>query len=277
MRDFDLRALQLKELEMLEDFAKFCDDNGIVYYLMYGTLLGAARHQGFIPWDDDIDVVMDVKNYRKFLKCARKNYPDKYFVQNYKTDKNVWINWTKIRINGTTSMERNLTDVDIHYGVCMDIFPLVGKPAKKFIKKIIYRAEKLQNTLLNKYYLKVTNAPIGRRAKLLYKIIPEFLRIAFCGLLERIVHIDTHSSEFCYSPDVPGGSGVLYRSVCFSDDKREYLTFEGKKYIVPYNWEEVLTSEYGDWRTPPPVQERDGHGDIIVDLENNYKMYYTGK
>lgn len=277
MRDFDLRALQLKELEMLEDFAKFCDDNGIVYYLMYGTLIGAARHQGFIPWDDDIDVVMDVKNYRKFLKCARKSYPDKYFVQNYKTDKNVWINWTKIRMNGTTSMERSNTSMDIHYGICMDIFPLVGKPARKLRKKLIYRAGKLQKTLLNKYFSEMTGISFGRRAKIMYKIIPDFLRIALCGLLERIIHIDTHASEFCYSPDVPGGSGVLYKSKCFSDDKCEYLTYEGKEYRVPYNWEEILNTRYGDWRTPPPVKERDGHGDIIVDLENDYKMYYTGK
>ena len=277
MRDFDLRALQLKELEMLEDFAKFCDENGIVYYLMYGTLIGAARHQGFIPWDDDIDVVMDIKNCRKFLRCACKRYPDKYFVQNYKTDKNVWINWTKIRMNGTTSMERSNSNIDIHYGICMDIFPLAGYPKSKFRKKLAYRAGKLQSILLNKNFSKMTGASIGRRAKLLYKIIPEFLRTPICSLMERIIYVDTHSKDLCYAPLTPGGTGVLYKSKCFSANRIEHLMYEGKEYRVPHKWEEVLEEGYGDWRTPPPATDREGHGDIIVDLENDYKKYYTGK
>ena len=277
MRDFDLRALQMKEFEMLEDFVKFCDDNGIVYYLMYGTLLGAARHQGFIPWDDDIDVAMDIKNYRKFLRCARKKYPEGYFVQNFKTDHNVWINLTKIRMNGTTSMDRSYSNMDIHTGICMDIFPLAGYPKNKLRKKLAYRAGKLQSILLNKYFSKMSGAPIGRRAKLLYRIIPEFLRIPICGLLERIIYVDTQSEELCYAPYTAGGSGEFYKSECFSGDKTEYLVYEGKEYRVPYEWEKVLETCYGDWRTPPSVTDRDGHGDIIVDLENDYKMYYTGK
>lgn len=277
MRDFDLRALQLKEFEMLEDFKKFCDDNGIVYYLMYGTLIGAARHQGFIPWDDDIDVIMDTKNYRKFLRRARKKYPEKYFIQNFRTEHNMWYNWTKIRINGTTSMERNMSDMDIHYGVCMDIFVMAGKPEKTFGIKLVNKARDIEDILLRKYYAKMTGAKISKRAERLYRIIPEFLRIPVCRLLERIIYVDTHSREYCYCPLMPGGFNPIYKSESFENGKGKYLMYEGKEYRVPYNWEDVLERRYGDWRTPPPESEREGHGDIIVDLENDYKTYYTGK
>ena len=130
-----LRKLQLTELEMLKDVADFCEKNGIEYFLIAGTLLGAVRHGGFIPWDDDIDIGMTFKNYKKFLKLAPKGLPKKYFVQHFTTDPKVSIPWIKVRINGTTSMERHLTNYDIHYGICMDIFLFNGIAENKNRKK----------------------------------------------------------------------------------------------------------------------------------------------
>lgn len=121
-----LREVQLFDLQILKDVVRVCDNNNIKYMISSGTLLGAVRHGGFIPWDDDTDIYMPLSDYKKFLKIAQRELGEKYFVQNYKTDKNYSEMWTQIRANGTTSMPVKAYKFDIHYGMCMDIFPAVG-------------------------------------------------------------------------------------------------------------------------------------------------------
>ena len=146
-----LRNLQLVELEILKDVAKFCDENDIPYYLDCGTLLGAIRHGGFVPWDDDVDICIDWVNYKKFVKLAPKGLPEQYFVQNYRTDPKAAIRWTKIRKNGTTSMERALSKYDIHDGVCIDVFALSGIANNRIRRNIQDKANAIMNVLLQKH------------------------------------------------------------------------------------------------------------------------------
>lgn len=177
MINFDIRELQKIEYKMLKDVTDMCDANGIIYFLSDGTLLGAARHQGFIPWDDDIDICMDVKNYRKFLRIAPKKLPNKYFVQNYKTDHKVGVKWTKVRINGTTSMERAMTNYDIHYGICMDIFVYTGMAQSKIGRWLQHCASIWMNNFLEKYAIQVAKIEVPAKLQLLYMLIPDALRL----------------------------------------------------------------------------------------------------
>lgn len=122
----DLRKIQMCQLQILKDLAKVCDDNNIDYMLACGSLIGAVRHGGFIPWDDDIDVYMTLDNYRKFSIIGQKCLGDKYFVQNWRTEKGYGCFWTQVRMNGTTSMPLHDKDWDIHFGIHIDIFPIIG-------------------------------------------------------------------------------------------------------------------------------------------------------
>ena len=280
MRNFDLRELQKLEYRMLKDVTDLCDENGIVYFLDAGTLLGAVRHQGFIPWDDDIDICMDLKNYKKFIKIAPKKLAEKYFFQNYRTDPKLGIKWSRVRINNTTSMERNMTNYDIHYGVCMDIFVKIGLAESRIGQWVQYQASVWMSTLLEKYVCEASRIETSSKIKLLYKILPESVRLVLIRILERILSINTEKRKYCYNTwfmNPFDKNTVKIPSEYYAPSKRIKLKFEEDMFWVPEEYENCLELNYGDWKKLPPLEERGGHGDIIVDLENSYKKYYTGK
>lgn len=120
----DIKDVQRLELEILLEFDRICKKHGMKYQLYAGTLIGAIRHEGFIPWDDDIDVCMLRSEYDKFLSWVEIELNNKYFFQTYKTDLNYINKFAKIRRNGTLFVEKSVKDLEIHHGVYIDIFAL---------------------------------------------------------------------------------------------------------------------------------------------------------
>lgn len=274
MREFDLRKLQLVELEMLRDVAKFCDQNNIKYWLDSGTLLGAVRHGGFIPWDDDIDISMDYANYKKFLKLAPKGLPEKYFVQNFRTDPKVAIRWSRVRINGTTSMERNMVGYDIHYGICMDIFLRTGISKNRLRRKMQDISLGFMSILLEKYYSEFAYTSVSHKLKLLYKYLPEKIRLLLIYIFEHIAIIDENKCDLCFNIwDSYSSSGKKYSTSIYDIDNMTKIKFEDSEFWAPERYKDYLETTYGEWEKLPPENERGGHGDIIIDFDNSYKMY----
>ena len=111
------------ELELLDYFDKLCRKHNLQYFVDYGTLLGAVRHQGFIPWDDDIDIVMFRGEYEKLKVIAQEEVCEPYFFQNGYTDSMLWA-LSKLRDSRTTAIEFPDYPVSFHQGIFMDIFPL---------------------------------------------------------------------------------------------------------------------------------------------------------
>ena len=135
-----LKEIQLK---MLKEFINICNKLDLKYYVIGGTALGTIRHNGFIPWDDDIDVGMPRHDYEKFILMGQSLLSQGYFIQTHISDPLYPNNFAKIRDSSTTFIEQVVKDIDMHHGVYLDVFPLDGVAPSK-LKKLFF---KLKNKL----------------------------------------------------------------------------------------------------------------------------------
>lgn len=124
--DEKLRKIQLCELEILKEIARICDKNGIHYYLAAGTMLGAVRHQGFIPWDDDADIYMTMEDFWQFEKCCKKDLGSKFFLQTPKSEPYLGQMFFKVRMNGTFMSDDIEKSRLKNQGIWVDIFPMIN-------------------------------------------------------------------------------------------------------------------------------------------------------
>ena len=272
MAENTIREMQKVELEMLIEVDRICKKYNIKYFLVAGTLLGAVRHKGFIPWDDDIDIAMPMDEYRRFCKVAKDELSDQYFLQNYRTDVTSWL-FTKIRKNNTTAIEENRFGSLFHQGIWIDVFPFIGvknddkwllkfNKNVKFIKKIITKKIGLVNSTEGNFLYAIIN-----------KLTPlRLVRFVF-GLLYNRVFQDPRKHTHCNYLWSRSKITARFPTELFSETCE--VEFEGHMFPAPKDWDKYLTIEYGDYMTPPPPEKRNGgsHNIAIVDVNNDYTKY----
>ena len=123
LSDSELQEIHKDLLELLKAFKNVCDKEGIWYTLAFGTVLGAVRHKGFIPWDDDIDIGMTRDNYEKFIKIANTKLSEEFFLQTMETEEETPFYFAKVRKNKTKFIEKYVKDINMNHGIFIDIFP----------------------------------------------------------------------------------------------------------------------------------------------------------
>jgi lipopolysaccharide cholinephosphotransferase len=267
IQDAQLKKLQQLQYETVVELDKICRDNGIKYYIISGTLLGAVRHGGFIPWDDDLDIAMMRGDYDKFNDIAEKLLPEKYFLQNYRTDKFHCRPFTKIRINNTIFEESNISHLNCHKGVYIDIFPLDVVPESKFLRKLhkitLYCLDRAVMSKLK--VLSVQNRTIFKIIMMwiLYFIMYPFPRVWLGENLDRLMKKYNGSKSRFVSITLSsyGYDKQVLEQKIYGDPID--MLFNGYSLMAPEKWEKYLINLYDDYMKPPPLNKRVSRHNII--------------
>lgn len=272
-----MNDLQKVELELLKVFIEICEKLNLNYFLVCGSALGAARHGGFIPWDDDMDVGMYRKDYNKFMELAPALLPEGIFLQNYKTDPQFPQVFAKLRNSNTTYIEKSMSHLHINHGIYIDIFPLDGYPDRPDEqKKLVY---------LKSLYVRQLTCACSLPKTLKGKLSVSAFRLL--GYHKRTAKIAEKYESYISQYPVENSKiicnhGTWYKQRDFISaefyGKGTDIICEGIKVRVPEKLEEYLTALYGDWRTPPPLEKQKGHHYYeICDVEKSYTYYINHK
>ena len=267
-----VRKVQDKILEIMKYIDKICRDNNIEYFIMGGTALGAVRHGGFIPWDDDLDIFMTPSEYEKFKKIFEKENNDKFMIQEWRTTPN-FLEYSKVRMNGTTFIENVYKDnKNMHHGIYVDIMMLHKVPDVKLIEKIVYYESKF----VTLYALSQRNwTPKSKTQKLILYI----LKLLPCKILSKwcyksIYKYDDLESnyKYCYWITPAKFSSGLFEASYF--EKPVDIKFEDTVLLGSKNIKDYLKYRYGDYMKLPSEKERKAsvHA-LIFDTDNDYSKY----
>ncbi|ACD51272.1 LicD family protein [Clostridium botulinum] len=269
--NLSLKDAQMLMVSILKDVHNICEKHGLKYFLDAGTLLGAVRHKGFIPWDDDMDIGMLRDDYEKFLRIAKEELPSHLFLQTFESDKyyDIYQVPCKVRYNGTVLIEKAIGENEkMHNGVYIDIFPYDSLPKHNFVYKI---QRSISGNIL-KSFVRLRDIPekLTLKNKItfsFYKIITKIFtakrRRKFFGAL--VKWNDKNSKYMGYGVDTAWSEYVYKKDDYFDLIK---LEFEGENFYGPKNADAILTELYGDYMTLPKEEERVWHAKEIKKLKN---------
>lgn len=257
-----LRKVQLTQLGIAKDIVKVCEKNGIKVFLDSGSLIGAIRHRGFIPWDDDLDMGMLREDYDKFCEIADKELGAKYRWQTWDNDKDYALPFGKVRKVGTTCIESR-AGRSKENGIWVDILPYDFAPDQEterapFRRKLV--------VLYAGILLKCGYKPWIVHNRVNWKVLIHFAYYKLITLCKsRKALITQYNDCVANQPDhnfVYQQTGKKYYPIEWFKEI-VHVPFEDTTMPVISKYHEWLTRAYGDYMTPPPEEERENRHDII--------------
>lgn len=250
------------EIEILDHIDQVLTGNGIPYFLDGGTLLGAVRHNGFIPWDDDIDLIIPRKYYREALEALVKS-EGPFHVKSRYTDDEYSYMFAKV-IDSRTELDENSLSPDVGLGVYVDLFPLDFLPENETRRKLFMRKMwVLRKIAYNSIFWEYSREKLSRSKKVLSCICNLYgWRKAF----KKIEHLCEKSSAAPtnYVADIVSAPKMYMWTKAIDFESAVSIPFEGKKYPAPGGYDSYLRALYGDYMQLPPVEQRVLHHSFTV-------------
>lgn len=262
------------QLELLKELDRVCDKHGLRYYAVNGTLLGAVRHHGFIPWDDDMDVMMPRPDYEAFKRIAGSEFSGSLYFQDGVSQPGYYRMYGRLRNADTTAVAWMDVGGSKKNGIFIDIFPIDGisrEPKKRHRQQKLLKL--MDDLAIVSVYKDAPAPPIKKMlGRALMRIIGIFLPFdSFIARMEKLrrsmsfeesdlVYIFTHSKALIMKK-----RGLL---------KPLRISFEDVMIPVPADYRSVLRRKYGDYMELPPEEKRGKHHSIFFDPENPYDKYY---
>lgn len=255
-------CIQKLEMKILKEIDRICRKYNIKYMIAYGSLIGAIRHDGFIPWDDDIDICMVRKDYKRFKIICKKEFGNnkeesEYFYQSNDTDPEYFYLFDKIRLNKTVFKESFVSKYNINHGIYVDIFPVDRVPQNKIVRLIHYlRVHFYRTGVMAKY-------PMLKYRDKKKKIIFGVLRIVYYFIPLHYMYERAQKIAEKYNTTDSKLLGSLFSSYhmrdIFAEDIYTDLIehgFEDSIVFIPKKYDSYLTQLYGDYMTLPPENQR---------------------
>ena len=273
------KAIWAVEIDLLIHFDEVCKKYNINYCVYAGSLLGAIRHKGFVPWDDDMDVCLDRENFQKLLDVPQSEFKSPYFLQTAFNDREYFTAYARFRNSKTTGIITNNISENYNNGIYIDVFVLDGyiEDEELFAKQSKERSKCQLH--LNNYYSKLIERK-GVLRKIKYKGIQLFDHciISYDNLIQKHNNIISRYND-CTNRVTLMTHGVFFqkRYWCDKNDLKDLVDvpFEFIKVPVPRNYDEILHHMYGDYMTFPPIEERGKwhDGQLIMEPYIPYDEY----
>jgi len=274
--DEELNLIKRNELMILKEIIRLCEENNLKYYLYGGTALGAIRHKGFIPWDDDIDITLFREDYERLMEILDEHLDEKFEILNSKKQEDYFLPFTKVSLKGTRFEEFWVEQVSFNIGFFIDIFPLDNIPESEFKFKIQYYKCRIYYHLLVNSIVKIeTGSKIN---SFLHKFLHSFLNIIprsdkffkkkYLKSLIKYNNIETNFVTDYYSQ-----RGIyIFDKQDFEPSKK--VKFESIYANIPKNCDKILTEIYGNYMELPPKDKRFNHAPEVLDFGKYNETYY---
>lgn len=267
--DYDLKKLQSIILYIAKEVKRICDKNDIDYTMIGGTLIGAVRHQGFIPWDDDMDFGMTRYNYNRFLKACKIDLGEEFEVVNWNCNSHYENGFTKIMLKGTEAVEAGKEEIQYPHHIFVDIFPFDNIPDSKIKqlrqKWVTYLGIRM---IQQKEGLVIKQDSINK--KVAYSIVRCISHVFSKKILIKICEKEMGKYDKNQTTKVSNLSGYYgyYGEMTKSITFKNYieLPFEDTKFKATKEYDLYLSTIFGNYMELPPVEKRRSHGLVYVDF-----------